>query len=67
MVLTWQRYANKGIDKIASESFFKAVNFSALNELSNVIAEEPKLTKILTFFLQVVADIRSESTAVNNY
>ncbi len=65
MALTSVIYENDVFDAIANDAFFKANNFQAIAILPKLILKEPKLTTIVTSFLQRIFDIRTGKSSVS--
>ena len=58
LAVSWVKKENAFIDILSSQAFFKAVNFSILNELPEMVADEPGMAKIVALFLQKMSDLK---------
>ena len=57
LAVSWVKKENAFIVILSSQAFFKAVNFSILNELPEMVADEPGMAKIVALFLQKMSDL----------
>ena len=58
LAVSWVKKENAFVDILSSQAFFKAVNFSILNELPEMVADEPGMAKIVALFLQKMSDLK---------